>query len=92
VGETGAQVAGVVVEIGDQVKAVAGDIMGNRKPHHVGYDKHDQKWNAKGAEFGDMFDTYFDKNCQELVDEFLDGTKKLSDFFPDFFEAGPAGP
>jgi hypothetical protein len=92
IGENTAQAAGVVVEVADSVKAVVGDITGTRKPHHVGYDPHDQKWNVKGADFEEIFDTAFDKDCQKFVDEFLSGKKKLTDYFPKYFENGPESP
>lgn len=92
IGENDAQIVGVIVEVGDSGKALWGDITGTRKPHQVGYDPHDQKWNVKGADFEDLFDTAFDKDCQKFVDEFISGKKKLSDYIPKFFENGPAGP
>jgi hypothetical protein len=84
VGETGSQLIGVGVEVVDEGKAVWGDLTGTKKPWHVGYDKDDQKWNARGAEFDDIFDTWFDKDCQRFVEMFIYGEKKLSDYFPKY--------
>lgn len=79
--ETLAIFAGDVVESRDAFIRTYGEIRGNIKPHHVGYDLHDMEWTWAGGAFFQTIYEMPEEKIDTILTHYADSTLIFSDTY-----------
>ncbi|MTH48944.1 PAAR domain-containing protein [Intestinirhabdus alba] len=69
------------VEKLDTCKAIFGELIGTRRPHHIGFDWYDYAWAVAGAAIGYLLVYVDDERCKKTLSLFATSAESFDSFY-----------